>query len=207
MPTFKRQDLQSVWKTIKDGDVPSVFLLFGERYLCREVAEELCRRLLPDEQQREQNLIAVDGDQEDPVATLNRLRTFSMLPGRQLFRVMDSKLFYSKGVSKTLWDKAKKACEKKELQKAGRLAGQLLELAGLDGEDAAEELIGLSANRWRSLLGFAKPQEKMTWLAEALAASPPPQGSKTAKKSEAADLYVEALENGLPPNNILILVA
>lgn len=207
MPTFKRQELPSVWKAIKDGDIPPVFLLFGERYLCREVAEELCRHLLPEEQQRAQNLHGIDGDQEDPIATLNKLRTFSMLPGRQLFRVMDSRLFYSKGVSKTLWDKAKQAYEKKELKKAGRLAGQLLDVAGLDGDGAGEELIGLSTSRWRALLGFAKPQEKMTWLTEALADTEPAQSSKSAKKADPADLYVEALENGLPPNNILILVA
>ena len=207
MPTFKRHELASVWKSIDAGEIPPVFLLFGERYLCREVADELCRRLLPEEQQRTQNLHGIDGDQEDPVATLNTLRTFSMLPGRQVYRVMDSRLFYSKGVAKTLWDKAKQAAEKKEIKKAGRLAGQLLELTGLDGDDAATELIGLSANRWRALTGFAKPQEKMDWLTEALAAAGPAVGSKTAKAADAADLYIESLEKGLPPNNCLILVA
>ena len=207
MPTCKRHELASVWKAITNGDIPPVFLLFGERYLCHQVAEELCRRLLPEEQQRAQNLHAIDGDQEDPIATLNTLRTFSMLPGRQLFRVMDSKLFYSKGVTKTLWDKAKQAYDKKELKKAGRLAGQLLDLAGLDGDTAGEELITLSASRWRALLGFAKPTEKMDWLATTLAAAGPTVGNKTAKTAAAADLYMEALENGLPPNNILILIA
>ena len=207
MPTLKRHELSSLWKTIKDGAVPPVFLLFGERYLCREVAEDLCQALLPDEHQRTQNLHAIDGDQEDPIATLNKLRTFSMLPGRQLFKVTDSRLFYSKGVSKTLWDKAKQAYEKKEMPKASRLAGQLLDLAGLEGEGAAEELTGLSANRWRTLLGFAKPQEKMDWLTEVLADAKPSPGKNTARTADPADLYVEALENGLPPTNILVLIA
>ncbi len=206
MPTFKRHELPSVWKTITQSDIPPVFLLFGERYLCRQVAEELCSRLLPDEQQRAQNLQGIDGDQEDPIATLNTLRTFSMLPGRRLFRVMDSRLFYSKGVAKTLWEKTKQAYDKKELKKAGRLAGQLLDLAGLDGDSAGEELITLSTSRWQALLGFAKPSEKMAWLTEALAATPV-RSSKTAKTADVADQYMEALEKGLPPNNILILVA
>lgn len=207
MPTFKRHELATVWKAITADDIPPVFLLFGERYLCREVAEELCRRLLPGEQQRSQNLHAIDGDQEDPIATLNTLRTFSMLPGRQVYRVMDSRLFYSKGVAKTLWEKAKQAADKKELKKAGRLAGQLLALAGLDGDDAAGELIGLSANRWRALLGFAKPQEKMTWFGEALADAGPAITGKSAKSADAADLYIESLDKGLPPNNCLLLIA
>lgn len=207
MPTYKRHQLASVWKNIAAGEIPPLFLLFGERYLCREVAEELCRRLLPEEQQRRQNLHSIDGDQEDPVATLNTLRTFSMLPGRQVYRVMDSRLFYSKGVAKTLWEKAKQAAEKKELKKAGRLTGQLLDLAGLDGDDAGEELAGLSANRWRALLGFAKPREKMVWLVEALAAAGPAVGRKKAKSADAADLYIESLEKGLPPNNCLLLIA
>ncbi|MDH4320061.1 MAG: DNA polymerase III subunit delta [Desulfobulbaceae bacterium] len=207
MPTLKRHELATLWQAIAAGDAPPVFLLHGERYLCREVAEELCRRLLPDEQQRASNLHGIDGDQEDPVATLHRLRTFSMLPGRQLFRVMDTRLFYSKEVAKTLWEKAKQAHEKKELKKAGRLAGQVLNLAGLDGDDAGGELIGLAASRWRALLGFAKPEEKLDWFVEALAEAPPAAGNKTAKAADIADLYMEAFEKGLPPNNTLILIA
>jgi len=207
MPTFNRNKLSEIWESITDASVPPVFLLFGERYLCRQVCEELCRHIIPDDHQREQNLHGIDGDQEDPVATLNKLRTFSMMPGRQLFLVMDSKLFYSKGVTKVLWDKAKQAYEKKELKKAERLAGQLLDLAGLDGDNACEELIGLSANRWRTLLGFAKPKENMNWLTESLANAAPVAGPKKKKSANAADLYIEALENGLPPNNILIMVA
>jgi len=207
MPTHKRQDIQAVWQAIAQGSVAPVYLLFGERYLCRQVADELTRRLLPDQAERDRNLHAIDGDQEDPLATLNRLRTFSLLPGRQLFRVTDSRLFFSKGVAKTLWDKAQKAYDKKDFKEAGRLAGQFLDLGGLTGDNGGEEVAGLAAGRWRTLFGFAKPQGKMDWLTEVLTASPPMPAAKPAKAGDTADLYVEALEGGIPAGNILILLA
>jgi len=208
MPTLKRQDIPALWQAIAAGKTTPVYLLFGERYLCRQVADELSRHLLPDEGQRQRNLHAIDGDREEAIATLNSLRTFSLLPGRQLFRVTDSKLFYSKGVAKTLWDKAKKAHDQKDAREAGRLLAQMLDLAGLGGDSSGEELTGLAAGRWRTLFGFAKPQEKMEWVAEGLAqADHAPTAGKSGPAGDAADLFVTALEGGLPAGNILILVA
>ena len=80
-----------------------VYLFFGERYLCKEAADMLERRLLGE---RSGAVNSIDGDQEDPGQTLARLMSFSLLPGRQVYRITDSRIFHSKTVSDALWTKA-----------------------------------------------------------------------------------------------------
>ena len=48
----------------------------------------------------------IDGDVEDPGQTLARLMSFSLLPGRQLYRVSNSRIFHSKTVVSEIWAKA-----------------------------------------------------------------------------------------------------
>lgn len=208
MPVFKRQDIQKIFQQIDNGDVSPVYLVFGERYLCSEVAGDLVQHLLPQEQQRATNLKNIDGEQEDITHTLNSLRTYSLFSGRQVIRVMDSKLFYSKQVAKTLWDKAKQSFASKELNRAGRYLGQMLALADITLADwTTEDIADISANRWQSLFGFAKPQN-ISWVKEVVDAE---EGSEAAArqkdKGEAADLFTNAFEAGIPAGNILILVA
>ena len=159
MPIFQRKDVSKILKAIADGDVSPVYLLFGERYLCQEISNDLVQALLPDEKKRAGSLIAIDGDNEDPLHTLNRLRTFSLFSGPQIIRVSDTKLFYSKGVAKTLWDKAKRSYAAKELEPCRKYLRHMLSLGNITPAELVSEDIGsISGNRWQSLFGFAKPQ-------------------------------------------------
>jgi DNA polymerase III delta subunit len=97
MPVYQRKDLSQLLKEIKEGRARQVYLLFGERYLCREAADELIEQLLPDGRKRPQQLQAIDGEQENGADLVARLRTFSLFGGRQVFRVLDTRVFDSKG--------------------------------------------------------------------------------------------------------------
>ena len=207
MPVFQRQDLPKLHSQIDQGHIASIYLLYGERYLCREAAERLLEHLLPDPQQRSRQLTTIDGDREDPGQTLSQLRTYGLFAGRRVFRVMDSKLFFSKEVATTLWDKAEQAWAAQKPAQAGRLLARLLESVGLSPSlEEGEALPELAEERWRKLFGFAKPEGDLSWVNDCLAALPP-QSSSAAKSKEAADLLVDALEAGLPAQNILVLVA
>lgn len=191
-------------QSLEQGESSPVYLLCGERYLCRDAANTLINRLLPDEQQRTSNLYAIDGEQEDPLNTLNLLRTYSLFPGRRVVRVMDSRLFHSKGVAKKLWDKAKQCFNANDLEQAGRSLGRMLGAVQAAQDMSADELGSLSASRWKSIFGFAKPHE-VSWLKKiTLSGETAPDASR---KGGAADLYIKAFEDGLPPDTILILVA
>lgn len=204
MPICKRKDIPILTQSLKQGEIYPVYLLFGERYLCRDAANTLINRFLPDEKQKANNLYAIDGEQEDPLNTLNLLRTYSLFPGRRVVRVMDSRLFHSKGVAKKLWDKAKQSFISNDLDQAGRSLGRMLGAAKAAHDMSADELGSLSASRWKSIFGFAKPND-VSWLKKI--ALPEETAPDTSRKGGAADLYIKAFENGLPPDTILILVA
>lgn len=186
------------------GEFSPVYLILGERYLCQQFVDDLVNTLLPDEKQRAHSLVAIDGDQENQADTLNQLRTYNLFGGRSVFRVLGSKLLYSKSVTRTLWDKAQAAFAGKDLKEAGRFLNQMLELIQETGQENYDALISLAASRWKTLFGFAKPDD-LDWLREVpldkdTGPLPPVAG-------DLAELYAKALEEGIPPANILILVA
>ena len=207
MAVYKRQEVHALLKGVERGEAAPVYLLFGERYLCQEIANDLICRLLPDESQRLNNLKTIDGDQEEMGATINMLKTYSLFGARQVIRVMDSQILYSKVVASALWDKARKAWDGKERKKSLRYLAQMLALADLALADwEKEELGGCAPGRWQELFGFAKPEE-LDWVGEACAAGEGSGVSAAAPKIDGAELLTAALEAGIPPGNTLILVA
>ena len=206
MAVYKRQEVHALLKGVERGETAPVYLLFGERYLCQEIANDLVCRLLPDESQRLNNLKTIDGDQEEMGATINMLKTYSLFGAKQVIRVMDSQILFSKVVASALWDKARKAWDGKEPKKALRYLAQMLALADLAPTDwQKEEMSACAPGRWQELFGFAKPEE-LGWVQEALAASDR-AASAAAPKVDGAELLMAALEAGIPPGNTLILVA
>jgi len=210
MPAYKRQDMADLLQTLRQGKIFQLYLVVGERFLCREAAEELIDCLLPGATEKKQQVQNIDGDQEDFSRTLNQLRTFSLFPGRRVFRVTDSRLFFSKGVAKTLWEKAAKEMAAKEPDKASRTLRQMLNAAGTSSAEQAEEgLAGLAATRWKNLFGFPKPAGDLAWADELLAGESAPAAAN-AKQPAAADLadqFTAAFEAGIPADHVLLLTA
>lgn len=209
MAVYKRREIPQLLQSINSGEIAPVYLLFGERYLCRSVSDELIGRLLPEEKRQPHNLKNIDGEQEDQVNTLNFLRTYSLFSERQVVRVIDSRLLYSKGISKVLWDKAIRAADAKELKSAGRYLREMFSLARISPDHGiAEEISDMSDNRWKSLFGFARPSgENFEWIKEIPADADKMEQEPERVETDAAGLYAKAFEKGIPSDNILILVA
>jgi len=202
MAVYQRTDLPKLLSAIKQGKPCPVFLVVGDSYLCLQVAEQICQALIPDPITRGQRCNLIDGDQEDPLNTLNLLNTYSLFGGgRQIFRVSGSKLFDAKEVAKALWDKAKVAYDKGA---AKQVSSQLSRLAAI-AKIELTELAGLSEDDWQEAFSFAKPDT--AWLAVAVSATAETaaKGGKTASK-DPAELYMTAIEAGLPEDNVLILL-
>ncbi len=198
MPIYQQQNIAGLLDEINGGVIRPVYLISGERYLCREVADDLVRHLLPDEKQRNLGLRRIDGEQEDVAQTMSHLQTYSLFAGRQVIRVMDSQLFFSKAVAKNFWDKAKKAAGEAKAEKAGRYLLKMIQAAGLDRD---ESLPDLSEAQWKKLFGFDKPAD-VAWCDDLVL----PSGLSDEKSAAGDELVLQVLEKGIPKSNVLILV-
>ena len=201
MSVYQRSDLPKLLNALKQGKPCPLYLVVGDQFLGQQVAEQLAEALIPDPKARGQNVNLIDGDQEDPISTLNQLKTYSLFAGRQIFRVAGSKLFHSKEVAKAIWDKAKVAHGKSD----GRLALSYLGQLAVIGQVEVADLAELSTGEWQAAFAFAKPDAG--WLAEALGAMEGEAPSGRGSGKDPAEHYLAALEAGWPEDNILMLLA
>jgi DNA polymerase-3 subunit delta len=204
MALIKRTELPPLLEKLEQGGSndknTKIFLFFGERYLCREAADTLQKSLLA--QPGGGSVNAIDGDIEDSSRTLGQLMNFSLLPGLQIFRVTDSRLFHSKTVASAIWTKVMQARDAKKEKVCSRQLLSFLSIAGLGIDDHLHEM---SASQWQTLFGFAKPAEDLSWASELLSTAP--LSKKNAATGDIAARYVEAFKKGVPPNTILLLTA
>ncbi len=175
-----------------------IYLIFGERFLCKEAADLLQEALLS---KKEGTVHPIDGDAEDTAQTLARLQSFSLLPGLQIHRVTDTRLFHTKQVGSSIWNKALQSFQTDKKTLAYRHLISLLELASLSH---TERFFEINAEQWQSLFGFSKPPGDISWADEILS-NQEPKGSSKSRSGKGAGKYVEALTHGLPEQNLLIL--
>lgn len=146
----------------------------------------------------------IDGDQEDPGRTLGQIMNFSLLPGLQLYRVTDSRLFHSKVVAKDIWAKAVQAHETGRPGPARQQIKSLADLAALGGD---ETLADLSPGQWQQLFDFAKPTGDLAWVDRLLSEARSGSGARNTGAATFADRYVAAFDKGVPGQNYLLLSA
>lgn len=177
-----------------------IFLFFGERFLCKESADLVQKKLLADQPGA---VHAIDGEREDPGRTLSRLMSFSLLPGRQIYRVSDSRIFHSRTVAAEIWGKAIAAFQSGRPGPAAQYLQSLLQAVGLKAEGPGT-LAEIPPPEWRNLFDFEKPGESLEWADRLLTEiEAPGQAAATG----IGERYIEALDRGLPPGNILLLAA
>ena len=202
MALIKRTDLPGHLKTFGDSPPPQIVLCLGERYLGREAADLLQQAILA---ASPGTVHSIDGDQEDPGQTLAKLNSFSLLPGRQIFRVSDSRIFHSKTVASAIWHKAVQAKDAGRPDSARRSLKSLLQLADIK-PGSTTAFSEISADQWQKLFSFARPSENLFW-ADDLVTETGNSGAASGKAAGIAEKYIAAFEKGLPPQNILILTA
>jgi DNA polymerase-3 subunit delta len=207
MPVYQRTNIGTLLKEIRDGASFPAYLLVGERYLCQQAADRINEALCA----QGGTVHSIDGDTEDNGATLAKLRSFSLLGGRQVFRVNNSRLFLSKNVAKSIWNRAVKAQQSNEPEKALRYLQALMEAGGLDSSDPENDPGSLSPAQWKKSFGFPKPDGPLDWTGQLLAdqADAPDAKSSSAASGPAGDageLLLAALDAEIPENNILMLL-
>ncbi len=200
MTIIKRSDLPALLNTLKNESEFKIALFFGERYLCKEATDLLQQTLLT---MTPGTIHPIDGDHEDTAQTLSRMQSFSLLPGLQIYKVTDSRLFLTKKVGASIWNKALLAHESGKPKPALRHLQHLLNLSSFSQDESLAEL---SSNQWQSLFGFNKPAGDISWADTLL-------GEVTGKNHgqqgvlDTTEKYIEAFTKGLPAQNMLLLTA
>jgi len=185
-------------KPDKDGFAP-VYLIFGEELLYKTVFEELLDELIP-VSTRGLNYEAVDGADEKINEALQRINTYSLLPGTKVVAICDTQIFYSKLNEKALIEKAKKEYNNDDIQKAANYLLSLLGLLNLSFDDISK------ANRGKALkldLDGSAGEEWFDKTVDYCIAG----GLTPSNGEDKGKLLQQAIEKGFPKDNHLIITA
>lgn len=182
----------------KDTELASVILIYGEEYICKQVFDELLKQLLP-ESSKSLNYEPVDGTDEGMKDAIQRMNTYSLIPGRKVVAIVDSHLFHSSRDTSQILDLAKRAFVNDQMKKA---AGILLNLMGLMNLSIRES--ALSADHLASTLGLSKEADAQ-WLDDLLAYIRA-KGMSESSPKDGTRVLQEAIEKGFPAGNHLIVL-
>ncbi|PIE60523.1 MAG: hypothetical protein CSA31_01595 [Desulfobulbus propionicus] len=202
MPVYTRENLQQLYAAF-DQEPPQICLLTGERFLCQQVADQLEQRLLGEGGV----LHPLDGEDEDFSQLAGKLRSFNLLPGRQLYKITNTSLFYSKNIAETIWKRAVRAHEKGKTEQAAKALGSFLRAAQLDpaGKDCNPG--SLTETEWKKYFGFTRPKKDLGWIDQALVLLQETKPEKKPRGQAADELLLGLFQENLPPANYLMLVA
>ena len=202
MAAYDKNTITHLLEEIKAGAVQPVYLLIGDRFLCQQAADRLCQALCTDGG----TVHSIDGDNENIHATISKLRSFSLLPGRQIFRINSSRLFHSRKIAKSLWNRVEKAKNDNPERAAGNLRA-MMEAGGLDSSDHGNDPGTLSADQWKKCFAFAKPAGSLAWTADLLSRVSPESTPAPTAAGDPGVLLQDVLKSGIPDGNILLLLA
>lgn len=200
MTEFDYRSVDRYLETLQPGAAPKrrgapapVYLIFGEELLRNQALQKLLEALLPSRW----NYEPVDGSEGDVRDAVEKVNTFSLLPGRKVVALHEPRLFDSGADIQPLIEKARKAFkEQKPAQASAGLLGVLARLQ-LTLEDTAE------AN-WKSAL--PADGEDTAWLDEVAEYSRRKYKS-VPEAPDAEAILCNAIEKGFPAGNSLIITS
>jgi len=197
MPVISYKDLKKYLVDRGNDPFAPVYLIYGEDMLTQSSFDELLNTLVP-ASERSINYDPLDGTYENIHAVIERINTFSLLPGTKVIALRDSRIFYAGPDKDRILDNAKKACEDDNVKKA---AGHLLSLMGflnLSFDDISK------SNREKSLGPGKVSGADDSWLDEIIAYCRENNLSVRVARDDGRILQ-QAIEKGFPRNNHLII--
>lgn len=197
MPTINYKELKKYTKELGNNPVAPVYLIYGEEMLTKNAFDALLDILVP-AAERSINYEPLDGTQENIHDVIDRVNTFSLLPGIKVIALHDSKIFYAGQNKDQLLENTKKAYDDDNIKKAaGHLRG-LMGVLNLSYED-----IGKS-NRQKSLGQSSILGADDAWLDDIITYCRENNLSVPAARDDSRILQ-RAVEKGFPANNHLII--
>lgn len=193
MPEIRYQSIDDL---LSQGQFAPVYLIYGEAFLYKSAFEKLLGKLLPPNQ-RGLNYEPMEGADENVYDAIERLNTYSLVPGTKVIALSDSKIFYSKQNEKQLLQKAREAYANEAFQAAATYFAGLMGVRGLSFADSDEAI----KQKIRSSSGTDADIE---WI-DPLIARCRDEGVAVPSDRGAAEALQKAVEKGFPTGHHLIL--
>ncbi|MFH1148040.1 MAG: hypothetical protein V1736_10095 [Pseudomonadota bacterium] len=207
MPVFDHKDFKKLLNDVKSGKTVPVYLFWGERYLCQSAMNELIAGLLPDEK-RSPNLHVMDGQNQGVFSLVERVRTFPLFGGRQVFVARDVSYFDSKSTAGKVFARSYSRFLKGDKQSAARILLEAISLSEMTIDDIrGEELPDLPDEKWEKHFGVEKSNESMAWLQETAGLVVQSGMQDAPGPTDGAALLLETINRGMPSSNHLIMLA
>lgn len=183
-------------KKAHEGFAP-VYLIFGDDFICQTVFEKIRDAIVPPDR-RELNCELLDEAQASVFDLVERLTTYSMLPGPKVVALRDARIFSTRGDAAKFLAKARSAYGAREMDKAARALAACMGLLALSWED-------LRADNRSQLLKLDDAQGgDDAWL-EALVADCRERGMAIPVGADSGEVLQRAVAKGFPKGNHLIL--
>jgi len=134
MSELTYQDFSGYISQRKSNEFSRVYLIHGDEYLYKKALNQLVESIIP-ESKRGLNYDPLDGTDDNVFVAIERLNTFSLMPGNKIIALLDSRLFYSSVEKDELLDKAKLAMEKDKIKKASQYIVNVLTMEKIQRTD------------------------------------------------------------------------
>jgi DNA polymerase-3 subunit delta len=200
MPEISHKLLKKYLKDLKSGsakEFAAVYLLFGEELLVKNAYDELLNALLPSGN-RSANYDPVEGTTEYVYDVIERVNTFSLLPGTKVVAMRESRIFYTRDNKSRLLENAKKAYDDDDINKAAKYFLSLMSNLNLSFEDVDR------SNRLKTLKSASDLVQIDDWLDEVIGYCQENE-LDIPEPSDQAGALQKAIEKGFPQNNHLVI--
>jgi len=140
---FKFKELDHYLKTLSNDEAKDKFapayLIYGEELLYKKALNVLLSAVLPDTSSRTLNYESFEDTGGNIYKVVEKLNTFSLIPGEKVIALCDSRIFYSKHDTESILKKAEKAYADNKIKKAVGYVVSVLGLLNLSFEDVCKD--------------------------------------------------------------------
>jgi DNA polymerase-3 subunit delta len=200
MPEINHQLLSKYLKDLTadpEKQFAPVYLFFGEEMLVKEAYGELLNALLPGEN-RLANYDPMEGVSENVYDAIERVNTFSLLPGTKVVALLESRIFHATQDKMRLIENSKNAYDDDNKSKAAKYLLSLMGNLNLSFEDVDP------ANRYKTLAFATDVIKSEAWFDDLVEYCRQNQLEIPAASDHAGALQ-KAIKKGFPSNNHLVI--
>jgi DNA polymerase-3 subunit delta len=117
---------------------PYVYLLYGDEFLYKTALGDILDAIVPTSR-RSTNCESIEGTVENIHDVIEKVNTFSLIPGRKAIVASEAKFFYSKVDIESILEKSKQAFDENDMRAASTYLVKALNLLQLSFDEIASE--------------------------------------------------------------------